>query len=89
MASQSYCYVCFSTELNLLHGVLVCSVCGTQADVSCIADWPGCAEHTHAHTDCMFCVHASVHACSHACIACAACMHGVKPRWGGACTQHS
>lgn len=32
MHAEPYCLACFNTELSLLHGVLVCNACGTQAE---------------------------------------------------------
>jgi hypothetical protein len=33
MAAANFCYVCYSSELSVRDGVLVCDVCGTQAQV--------------------------------------------------------
>jgi hypothetical protein len=33
MAAAGLCYVCYSTQLSLRDGVMVCDVCGTQAQV--------------------------------------------------------
>jgi hypothetical protein len=32
MLAEPYCLACFNTELSLVHGVLVCDACGTQAE---------------------------------------------------------
>jgi hypothetical protein len=32
MHAEPYCLACFNTELSLVHGVLVCDACGTQAE---------------------------------------------------------